>query len=90
ALTLFVMAALSTSSTAFVGLAVGAALLVANWSRRLLSPASPNPTSGRIEFVVAMALLIAALAMLLLETRLFDYAGDMIDLMLFQKVSSDS
>lgn len=90
ALTLFVMAALSTSSTAFVGLAVGGGLLAANWLRRLLSPASPHPTGGQIEFVVALSLVIAALAMLLFETRLFDYAGDMIDLMLFQKVSSDS
>lgn len=90
ALTLFVMAALSTSSTAFVGLAVGGGLLAANWLRRLMSRASPNPTSGQIEFIVATALLIAVLAMLLFDARLFDYAGDMIDLMLFQKVSSDS
>lgn len=90
ALTLFVMAALSTSSTAFVGLAVGGGLLAANWLRRLLSPSSLHPTGGQIEFVVAAALLIAALALLLLDTRVFDQAGDMIDLMLFQKVSSES
>jgi hypothetical protein len=90
AVCLFVMAALSTASTAYLGLTVAALLLAVNWFRRTIAVHVPRRSGMRVEFVALAALGTVALGLLLAAPAVFDYAGEMLDLMLFQKMTSES
>lgn len=90
AIALLVLAAMSTASTAYIGLAATAGLLVFNWLRRLLTRRVPRPTSGEIEFIVLSLVLAVVLWLVLFDPRPLTYAADMLDLMLFQKTTSTS
>src|SRR5205085_616178 len=59
AIALLVLAAISTASTAYVGLAASSVLLAFNWLRRVTSREVPRPTSGEIEWLAVMLAFVA-------------------------------
>jgi len=87
---LLVMSALSTSSTAYVGLGVCAGLLALNWLRRLRSPSVRWRSSLATGFIGLTVVATVVLGIILFQPSLSDHVHDMVDLMLFQKSTSES
>jgi O-antigen ligase len=87
---LLAMAALSTSSAGYVGLAVFAMVYAANWLRRAMSPNAPYRDSLPVEAIFVLIATLVFLAVLALSPHALDYAFDMINGMVFQKTQSDS
>jgi hypothetical protein len=87
---LVVMAMLSTSSTAYLGVAVLGLVYAANWIRRaVLSPSSDQ--SGLVwELLLGFGLIIVVLFILLAREGAFDPLLNLIDEVLFNKVHSSS
>ncbi len=87
---LLAMVALSTSSAAYVGLAVFAMVYAANWLRRTLSPDAPHPEALNSEAILALSATLVFLAVLALSPHALDYVFDLVDGMVFHKTESDS
>jgi hypothetical protein len=87
---LLAMGALSTSSAAYVSLAVFAMVYAANWLRRALSPDAPYRDGLQWEAIFVLSATLAFLAVLALSPHALDYVFDMIDEMVFHKTQSDS
>lgn len=89
--TVLLMAALSTASSAFLGLGAFGAILAADWLRRALFV---RVSAGRIrvfrEFALVGCVLIALLLLFLMRPAMFQPAIDMVDKMVFQKAQSSS
>ncbi|MGQ4275068.1 hypothetical protein [Terrihabitans sp. B22-R8] len=90
ALVLFLLAVLSTSSTAYVGIILCLGLLATDWLRRLTTPVIEYRSSSATGYFVATGLVATGLGVLLFAPHWIDYAHRMVDLMLFEKVTSDS
>ncbi len=90
ALSLVIMALLSTSSAAYVGLAIFGAANVLNIGRRM-TVASPVARSGVVlELVAVFVSAIVILAALIFQPELFDPLFRMVDEIIFNKATSDS
>jgi hypothetical protein len=87
---LIVMAVLSTSSTAYIGLAVLALAYVVNWIRRALSSSARGQVGLMGEFVVGFILMIALVAILIVRADLFDPLSNVIQEIIFNKPLSSS
>lgn len=87
---LLVMAALSTSSSAYAGLGVFAVLFAANWLRRAWSADAPAREGLKWEAMMAMAAGLAVLAAVALLPHAMDPIYDMIDELVFKKSQTDS
>jgi hypothetical protein len=90
AISLLAMAVLSTSSTAFGGLAVFAMIYAADWVRRAIVSTSVN--QGRLiwELFVGLGLGIVALFVLLTRAEALNPLLNLIDEVLFRKAESSS
>jgi hypothetical protein len=90
AVSLVIMALLSTSSSAYVGLAIFGAVNVLNVARRM-TIASPIARSGLVPELVAVFIsVIVILAALIVQPELFDPFFRMVDEIIFNKANSDS
>ncbi|MBO0732729.1 MAG: hypothetical protein J2P49_00095 [Methylocapsa sp.] len=87
---LLAMAALSFSSTAYVGIAVFGCAYALNWVRRLSSRADVVRRGLGLEALAAGAALIAFLTVLTLAPKLTDPVFDKLDSMLVTKTQSSS
>lgn len=87
---LLLMAVLSTSSSAYVGLAVFALLFAGNWLRRALSDDAPAREGLKWEAIISLMAALAGLAVITLIPHAMDPVYDMLDLMVFKKHESDS
>lgn len=87
---LLAMAALSTSSSAYVGLAVVFALAGLDWARSALWSKGRLKRQLVQDAVVAVVALTALLALIAFRPSVLAPAADMIDLMVFQKSKSQS
>jgi hypothetical protein len=84
------MAVLSTSSTAFLGLAVLGLMYLANWIRRAAFP-SPLGQRGLLwELFFALGAIAAVLFVLIARTDLFDPLLNVVDAVIFSKPLSGS
>jgi hypothetical protein len=91
ALLLLAMAALSTSSTALLGLGMFALVATADWVvRAARSTDAADRRAIFVEFAVGSLILLTIGTVLLLDSGLFRPAATMIDTMLFQKTQSAS
>lgn len=84
------MAALSTSSTAYVGLALFAMIFAANWMRRALSPDAPARDGLKWEASLALAAAFLLLFVIALVPSMLDSVYEMLDQTIFKKSQSDS
>lgn len=84
------LAFLSTSSAAYVGLAVFSLVFAANWMRRALSADVPAREGLKWEALIAVAAGLAILAMLALVPSMLDPIYTMIDQIVFKKSQTDS
>ncbi|MCJ2121690.1 hypothetical protein [Methylobacterium sp. J-077] len=89
-LTLLILAALSTSSTAYVGLGLCFALFFLNALRRLFSARSRRRGIKLPEIMGAFAISAGLAALLLFVPQAIDGVREMINVVLFQKVGSAS
>lgn len=90
AVSLVIMALLSTSSAAYVGLAIFGAVNVFNVGRRM-TIASPIARSGLIpEMVAVFVSVVVILAALIFQPELFDPLFRVVDEIIFNKAMSDS
>jgi hypothetical protein len=89
-LSLLAMALLSTSSAAYVGLAVFSLLFAANWVRRALSADAPAREGLKWEAIASLAAGFALLAILALVPSAMDPVYDLLDLIIFKKSQTDS
>lgn len=87
---LVAMAVLSTSSTAYVGLAIFGAVYALGWLRRFLVPSAAGRAGLKWEALAAIAAALALLFVLVLAPRLLDPAYDALDALVFRKTQSDS
>jgi hypothetical protein len=87
---LLTMAVLSTSSSAYVGLAVFGLVFAANWLRRAFSPDVPGREALNLEAMIALSAALAVLAVIVLMPHLMDPIYAMIDEMVFKKTESAS
>ena len=84
---LMVMAALSTSSTAYVGLAVFGVIAAANWIRRAVSEAGALKRPDMIiDALIAVGGLLSLLAVFALNPAVLDPLFNMLDAVVFQKI----
>jgi hypothetical protein len=84
------MALLSTSSTAYAGLAVLGLVYVGNWIRRTISP-TPLGRSGLLgELLVGLGLLIALVSVVVASAPAFDPLLNVIQEVIFNKPTSSS
>jgi hypothetical protein len=79
------MAVLSTSSTAYVGLAIFALVYAVNWLRRTLSPNAPARDGLKWEASLALAAGLLTLCIIALVPSTLDPVYDMIDQIIFKK-----
>jgi hypothetical protein len=87
---LLIMAVLSTSSTAYAGLAILGLVYSGNWIRRAIFP-SPVGRSGLLgELLVGLALSIMLLFLVIVRLDLFDPLFDLIDEVILRKPMSAS
>ncbi|QBR72485.1 hypothetical protein CU048_15660 [Beijerinckiaceae bacterium] len=84
------MAALSTSSTAYVGLAIFGLVYGGNWLRRALSPDAPARESLKWEAGLVLAATFMLVAVIVLAPNMLDSVYEMIDQTIFKKTESDS
>jgi hypothetical protein len=87
---LLVMAMLSTSSTAYLGVAVLGLAYAANWVRRAAFSHSPDQSGLVWELIVGFSLIIAVLFVLVAREGAFDPLLNLIDEVLFNKVHTSS
>jgi hypothetical protein len=87
---LLAMAALSTSSAAYVGLAVFGVVFAANWLRRAFSPDAPARNQLKWEAAIAFTGAITLLAVLTFVPHAMDPVNEMIDALVFKKSESSS
>ncbi len=87
---LVVMSALSTSSTAYVGLAVFAAVFAFNWLRRALDPQALNAEGLALEAWGVIAAAFAALLVICVAPALLDPVYAVVNEVIFNKASSSS
>lgn len=87
---LLVMVVASTSSSAYIGLAIYGLVFAANWLVRLLSKKALARADLKIEAALVGGGVLALLCVLLVSPATLNPAFDMLDKLLFQKSSSDS
>ena len=87
---LVIMAVLTTSSTAYGGLAVMGLILALNWVRRAVSSQSLVRIGLVSELIVGAGLLIAILFILLARANLFDPLLDLVQEVILNKPQSSS
>ena len=87
---LVVMAGLSTSSTAYAGLAAFAATFALNWFRRALDPQALNADGLILELSAVVAALFAVLVVICVAPSLLDPVYAMINEQIFNKGHSGS
>jgi hypothetical protein len=87
---LVTMAVLSTSSTAYVGLAAFGLVYALNWLRRFLTPSALAWSGLGQEAVAAIAAALAFLFVLTLAPRLLDPVVEAVDEIIFRKPESQS
>ena len=90
AASLGVLALFSTSSTAYLGLAVLAPVYAANWIRRAISPSSLGQSGLVAELLVGLGLAVAALVIWVFSPSVFDPLVNLIDEQIFNKPLSSS
>lgn len=86
---LFVLLVLSTSTTAYIGLAVALSVTFLPAAGRALSERRSIPHLGKLSLIALLALTLLAL-IAVVSPRAFDPLLDMLDTLLFSKLSSDS
>jgi hypothetical protein len=79
------MAVLSTSSTAYVGLAIFALVYAVNWLRRTLSPNAPAREGLKWEAGLALAAGLLTLCIIALVPSTLDPVYNMVDELIFKK-----
>jgi hypothetical protein len=84
------MALLSTSSSAYAGIAMFSAAYALNVARRLASGSTIAQTGLALEFFVGFVALMGLLLVLLLQPETFDPLLRLVDEIIFNKASSDS
>jgi hypothetical protein len=89
-LSLLAMAVLSTSSAAYVGLAVFSLLFAVNWVRRALSAGVPAREGLKWEAIASLAAGLVLLAVFALVPSALDPVYAMIDELIFKKSQTDS
>ena len=87
---LLTMAALSTSSSAYVGLVVFAICFAANWLRRAWSHDAPNQDGIKWEAILTLLAALVFLAVIAMAPHALDYAFQMIDTAVFKKTELGS
>ncbi|HUB65692.1 MAG TPA: hypothetical protein VL996_14815 [Methylocella sp.] len=87
---LLTMAALSTSSSAYLGLAAFAMVFVVNWVRRALSSDAPAREGLKWEVAFALFAGLAVLAVVVLMPHALDSTYDLIDGTIFKKMDTTS
>ena len=87
---LLAMAVLSTSSAAYVGLAVFSVVFAANWVRRALSADAPAREGLKWEAMASLAAGLVVLAVLALVPSALDPVYAMIDEIILKKSQTDS
>jgi hypothetical protein len=87
---LFVMAVLSTSSTAYLELAVFALVYAANWIRRLATPSSLGKSGLFGELITGLLFATALLTIFVARSDLFDPLGNLITEVILNKPLSSS
>ena len=85
-----VLALLSTSSTAYLGLAVLAAVYAANWIRRAISSSSLGQSGLVSELLVGLGLAVALLVIWVFNANFFDPLINLVDEQIFNKPLSSS
>ena len=90
AIGLVVMALLSTSSTAYLGLAVLGTVYAANWVRRGVLSSASDQRGLMWELFAGLGLLVALLFILVARADLFDPLLNVIDEVIFNKPLTDS
>lgn len=87
---LIVMGVLSTSSTAYVGIAFFAIVFAANWVRRSLDRRAPARDELKWEAFAAFSAAFAILIVVTLSPTLLDPVYEMLDSIIFKKTESES
>ena len=90
AASLGVLALFSTSSTAYLGLAVLATVYAANWARRAIMPSSLGHSELLAELLVGLGLAVAVLVLWIFSATLFDPLLNLVDEQIFNKPLSSS
>jgi len=89
-LALIVMAALSTSSTAYAGLGAFAVAFAINWLRRCFTPHAPSRIGLYGEAFVVIAVVVGLLLVIVLAPGLLDPINALLDVVIFNKSQSIS
>lgn len=84
------MSILSTSSTAYVGLAVLGGLFGLDMMVRLLDPSNPRRKQLNIELILAFSVLFGLFAIFVINSSVFNPIYNAIDTIVLQKTSSSS
>jgi len=87
---LLAMSVLSTSSSAYVGLAVFGVVYATNWLRRAISPDAPGREALKWEAVIAIAGAMVVLSVLAFVPHAMDPIYEMLDALVFKKSESSS
>jgi hypothetical protein len=90
ALAILGLTALSTSSTAYIGLAIMGAAYLVNWTRRLVRPSAIARGGLGREFVVMFIMATAFLLAWIIRDEIFDPVIDIVNEMIFNKAKSAS
>lgn len=87
---LVAMGIASTSSSAYIGFTVFGAAFAANWLVRLLSRRALARADLKVEFGIVAGAAFALLCVLLLAPAVFEPVVDMLNVLIFNKSSTDS
>jgi len=87
---LIVMALLSTSSSAYAGLAILGAAIILNVGRRMISVSRVSRSGLGLELVAVFASFVVILAALIVQPEVFDPLLRIVDEIIFNKATSDS
>ena len=90
AASLGVLAVFSTSSTAYLGLAVLAAVYAVNWIRRAILSSSLGQSGLVVELLVGLGVAATLLVIWLINPKLFDPLINLVDEQIFNKPLSSS
>jgi hypothetical protein len=90
AVSLIVMALLSTSSSAYAGVAIFGAANILNVGRRMISASRVGRSGLGLELVAVFVSIVVILAALIVQPEVFDPLLRIVDEIIFNKATSDS